>query len=78
MPLLALAATVMLESGERASLSQAAEGIQSQFNVSDFWILVMVVPLPRWRRPRWEAGLGTLTVTLPDVPSACVLGLEIS
>jgi pyridoxal-phosphate dependent enzyme len=28
--------------------------------------------------PSREAGLGALTVTLPDVPSACVLGLEIS
>jgi hypothetical protein len=41
-------------------------------------MLVMVVLLSRWGRARWEAGLGTLTVALPDVPSACVLGLEIS
>src|SRR4051812_14789820 len=45
MPLLALAATVMLESGERASLSQAADGIQSQFHVSDFWIGALPVSL---------------------------------
>jgi MFS family permease len=37
-PLFALAATVMLETGERGSLSQAANGIQDQFHVSDFWI----------------------------------------
>src|SRR4029079_4508343 len=37
-PLVALAATVMLETGERGSLSQAVDGIQSQFGVSDFWI----------------------------------------
>src|SRR3954471_17811979 len=38
MPVFALAATVMLETGERGSLSQAAEGIQAHFHVSDFWI----------------------------------------
>src|SRR5436305_5986263 len=38
LPLVALAATVMLESGERGSLSQAADGIQAHFHVSDFWI----------------------------------------
>jgi len=38
LPLVALAATVMLEAGERGSLSHAAEGIQNQFHVSDFWI----------------------------------------
>lgn len=38
LPLVALAATVMLETGERGSLSQAADGIQAHFNVSDFWI----------------------------------------
>jgi predicted MFS family arabinose efflux permease len=38
MPVVALAATVMLETGERGSLSQAVDGIQSQFHVSDFWI----------------------------------------
>lgn len=38
MPVVALAATIMLEAGERGSLSQAAEGIQKQFHVSDFWI----------------------------------------
>jgi MFS family permease len=37
-PLVALAATVMLETGERGSLSQAADGIQKQFHVNDFWI----------------------------------------
>ena len=37
-PLVALAATVMLETGERGSLSQAVDGIQSQFGVSDLWI----------------------------------------
>ncbi|MEY2461761.1 MAG: hypothetical protein QOG30_3591 [Acidimicrobiaceae bacterium] len=37
-PLFALAATVMLETGERGSLSQAADGIQKQFHVNDFWI----------------------------------------
>ncbi|MEY2462993.1 MAG: hypothetical protein QOH64_1131 [Acidimicrobiaceae bacterium] len=37
-PVVALAATVMLETGERGSLSQAADGIQAQFHVSDFWI----------------------------------------
>jgi predicted MFS family arabinose efflux permease len=36
--LVALAATVMLETGERGSLSQAADGIQSHFGVSDLWI----------------------------------------
>lgn len=45
MPLLALAATVMLESGERASLSQAVDGIQNQFHVSDFWIGALPVSL---------------------------------
>jgi MFS family permease len=34
-PLLALAATTCLETGERASLSQAADGIQRAFHVSD-------------------------------------------
>lgn len=38
MPLVALAATIMLETGERGSLSQAAEGIQQGFQVPDFWI----------------------------------------
>ena len=38
LPLVALAATVMLETGERGSLSQAADGIQAHFHVSDFWI----------------------------------------
>lgn len=38
LPVLALAATVMLETGERGSLSQAADGIQAHFHVSDFWI----------------------------------------
>ena len=38
LPVVALAATVMLESGERGSLSHAAEGIQNHFHVSDFWI----------------------------------------
>ncbi len=38
MPVIALAATVMLETGERGSLSQAADGIQAHFHVSDFWI----------------------------------------
>jgi len=37
-PVVALAATVMLETGERGSLSQAADGIQHHFHVSDFWI----------------------------------------
>ncbi len=37
-PVVALAATVMLETGERGSLSQAADGIQEHFHVSDFWI----------------------------------------
>jgi predicted MFS family arabinose efflux permease len=40
-PLVALAATVMLEAGERGSLSQAVDGvngIQAHFHVSDFWI----------------------------------------
>src|SRR5258708_31902594 len=35
MPLVALAATTGLESGERQSLSQAIGGIQNQFHVSD-------------------------------------------
>ena len=35
MPLVALAATTGLESGERQSLSQAIDGIQHQFHVSD-------------------------------------------
>lgn len=35
MPLVALAGTVGLESGERQSLSQAIDGIQHQFHVSD-------------------------------------------
>jgi predicted MFS family arabinose efflux permease len=35
LPLLALAATVALESGERQSLSQAVDGIQHRFHVSD-------------------------------------------
>src|SRR3954471_1844337 len=38
MPVMALALTVMLETGERGSLSQAVDGIQAQFHVSDFWI----------------------------------------
>src|SRR3954468_21613981 len=38
MPVVALALTVMLETGERGSLSQAVDGIQAQFHVSDFWI----------------------------------------
>ena len=38
LPVVALAATVMLETGERGSLSQAADGIQAHFHVSDFWI----------------------------------------
>jgi MFS family permease len=38
MPVVALAATVMLETGERGSLSQAADGIQAHFHVGDFWI----------------------------------------
>ena len=37
-PVIALAATVMLETGERGSLSQAADGLQAHFHVSDFWI----------------------------------------
>jgi MFS family permease len=37
-PLVALAATVMLESGERGSLSQAADGIQAHFDVSKSWV----------------------------------------
>ncbi|HEY2814745.1 MAG TPA: MFS transporter [Acidimicrobiales bacterium] len=37
-PVVALAATVMLETGERGSLSQAADGLQAHFHVSDFWI----------------------------------------
>lgn len=35
MPVLALALTVALESGERQSLAQAVDGIQSEFSVSD-------------------------------------------
>jgi MFS family permease len=35
LPLVALAATVALESGERQSLSQAVDGIQHRFHVSD-------------------------------------------
>jgi MFS family permease len=35
MPLVALAGTVMLESGERQSLAQAIDGIQEQFGTSD-------------------------------------------
>lgn len=35
MPVVALALTVALESGERQSLAQAVEGIQSEFGVSD-------------------------------------------
>ena len=34
-PLVALAATTALETGERSSLSQAADGIQRAFHVSD-------------------------------------------
>lgn len=41
-PVVALAATVMLETGERGSLSQAADGIQRHFHLTgawgDFWI----------------------------------------
>jgi MFS family permease len=37
-PIVALAATVTLETGERGSLSQAADGIQAHFGVSDRWI----------------------------------------
>lgn len=37
-PVVALAATVMLETGERGSLSQAADGIQAHFHVGDLWI----------------------------------------
>jgi MFS family permease len=47
-PLFALAATVMLETGERGSLSQAVTGvrsIQAEFNVSDFWIGALPVAL---------------------------------
>jgi MFS family permease len=38
LPLVALAATVMLESGERGSLAQAADGNQAHIHVSDCWI----------------------------------------
>lgn len=41
MPLLALAATQFLESGDRQALSQAIDGIQGEFGVSDFWIGVL-------------------------------------
>ncbi|MEY2434330.1 MAG: hypothetical protein QOC92_4055 [Acidimicrobiaceae bacterium] len=47
-PLLALAATVMLETGERGSLSQAVTGvgsIQEEFGVSDFWLGALPVAL---------------------------------
>ena len=47
-PLFALAATVMLETGERGSLSQAVTGagsIQEEFGVSDFWIGALPVAL---------------------------------
>lgn len=35
MPVVALALTVALESGERQSLAQAVDGIQAEFHVSD-------------------------------------------
>lgn len=47
-PLMALAATILLETGERGSLSQAATGensIQAEFGVSDFWIGALPVAL---------------------------------
>ena len=47
-PLLALAATVMLETGERGSLSQASYGkhsLEAQFNPGDFWLSALPVAL---------------------------------
>src|ERR1700737_3452514 len=41
MPLIALGATVALESGERQSLAQAVDGIQKSFHVSDFQISLL-------------------------------------
>lgn len=37
-PVVALAATTALETGERSSLAQAVDGIQDSFHVSDRWI----------------------------------------
>ena len=45
---MALAATVMLETGERGSLSQAAYGahsLESAFNPGDFWLSALPVSL---------------------------------
>ena len=47
-PLLALAATVMLETGERGSLSQASYGkhsLEAEFNPGDFWLSALPVAL---------------------------------
>ena len=53
-PVVALAATVMLETGERGSLSQAADGIQAHFHVSDFWIGALPTVDDLDRRPRLD------------------------
>src|SRR4051794_16933680 len=47
-PLIALAATVMLETGERGSLSQASYGknsLEAQFHPGDFWLSALPVAL---------------------------------
>ncbi|MEY2452476.1 MAG: hypothetical protein QOD92_2050 [Acidimicrobiaceae bacterium] len=47
-PLFALAATVMLETGERGSLSQASYGknsLEAHFNPGDFWLSALPVAL---------------------------------
>jgi MFS family permease len=47
-PLIALAATVMLETGERGSLSQASYGknsLEEYFNPGDFWLSALPVAL---------------------------------
>jgi MFS family permease len=41
MPLVALAGTTALESGERQSLAQAVDGIQKSFHVSDFQVSLL-------------------------------------
>lgn len=48
LPLVALAATVMLETGERGSLSQASYGahsLETHFNPGDFWLSALPVAL---------------------------------
>ena len=59
----ALAATVMLETGERGSLSQAADGIQAHFHVSDFWIGALPTAMTLDRRHRRRSRSATSPIT---------------